>query len=587
MHKILLIESAGTERDHIVELLEQEKFELIVAATGETGLELAQQHRPDLILCALDLEPQADHQAGLPILRAMRLHPELTVIPFVLLTHNPDPIHQRQVMAMGADDCLSRPISDSELIAAIATRLSKQAAITERYITVLRNTAEQLNRLANYDSLTDLPNHRLLSQRLSQLIDAHEPVALLSISLDRLRQVNNTLGYPAGDELLRAAARRLKASLPSSITVARLTGNQFAIILVGDLDSQTLMAVADDLMGVLSQSFSLPGQEVFITTSIGIALCPQHSQDLPTLLRQADAALDWAKQQKSNYCQIYRADMPVVSGDQITLETWLRYALERNEFQVFYQPQMTLGSGRIDGAEALIRWNHPTHGDIPPGRFIPLTEETGLIVPIGEWVLRMACRQAQAWNLAGLAPFQVSVNLSSVQFNHPRLGQSIAAILAETGIDPSTLELELTETALMQDAETAMQTLQELKQLGVRLALDDFGTGYSSLSYLKHLPIDTLKIDHCFVQGCATDQQNQVILQSVIALAHRLDLSVVAEGIETEADLDFLQRQGCDVGQGHLIGLPSDAELLRSQLQSRYPTPFSCAISPTQSIITP
>lgn len=580
MHKILLIESAGTNRDHIVELLEQEKFEPIVAADGESGLELAQRHRPDLILCALDLAPHGDYQAGLPLLRATRLHPELTVIPFVLLTQNSDPLHQRQVMAMGADDCLSSPISDGELITTIATRLSKQAAITERYVTVLRNTAEQINRLAHYDSLTDLPNHRLLSQRLSQLIDAGAPVALLSISLDRLRQVNNTLGYPAGDEVLRAAARRLKASLPSSITIARLTGNQFAVILVGDLEPSALMSVANDLMGVLSQSFSLPGQEVFITTSIGIACYPQHSQDLPTLLRQADAALDWAKQQKSNYCQIYRADMPVVSGDQIALETWLRYALDRQEFEVFYQPQMTLSNGRIDGAEALIRWHHLTHGDISPSRFIPLSEETGLIVPIGEWVLRMACRQAKAWHLAGLGPFRISVNLSSVQLNQPDLSQFIATVLAETDLDPSTLELELTETALMRDADTAVQTLQALKQLGVKLALDDFGTGYSSLSYLKHLPIDTLKIDHCFVRGCATDPQNQAILQSVITLARCLGLSVVAEGIETEADLDFLQRQGCDVGQGHLIGLPLRAEALRSQLQSRQRLPIPQGITP-------
>jgi diguanylate cyclase len=407
-----------------------------------------------------------------------------------------------------------------------------------------------------------------LSQAISESQQPGHRLALLSLSLDRLRQVNNVLGYPAGDALLKASSKRLLASLPYGTTLARLTGNQFAILLPNVESTEAVRAVADNLMDALSRPFSLPGQEVFMTISVGVALCPDHSTDLNTLLRQADAALDWAKNQKSNYCQFYRPDMPVVSGDQIKMETWLRYALERQEFEVYYQPQVNLRSGKVEGVEALIRWHHPQEGNISPAKFVPLAEETGLIVPIGGWVLETVCHQARYWQQIDLGLRHVSVNLSSVQFNQLNLTEQIEKILASAHLAPEQLELEITETALMQDSELAVETLHQLKDLGIRIAIDDFGTGYSSLSYLKKLPIDTLKIDNCFVRGVTTDAKNQVILKSAIQMGHSLDLCIVAEGVETEAEHAFLRQHHCDFVQGFWVGRPMSADKLQDCLKN-------------------
>ncbi|HEY9763150.1 MAG TPA: GGDEF domain-containing response regulator [Trichocoleus sp.] len=560
MEKILVIGQDSTPHKDILRLLVSEGFEVITADEPDAGVETAYIQRPNLIICTLDL----DGGDSRLLLKALQERTELAIIPFILVSDQNEKFYLRECVELGADDCLTLPIADPEILSAIKTRLRKQAQLMEQYAAVLRNTAERLNRLANYDSLTDLPNHHLLYQRLVQAIERsiqkNRSLALLSLSLDRLRQINNTLGYNAGDSLLQAAAKRLRSSLPERAIVARLTGNQFAVLLK-DFDSrQGVQAVANDLLNRLSHPFSLRGQEVFITTSIGVTLYPDDSSDASTLLRQADAALEWAKQQKSNYCQFYRTDIPVVSTDQIVLETWLRYALERQEFEVYYQPQMDLKSHRILGAEALIRWTHPEHGPISPGQFIPLAEETGLIVPIGEWILQETCRQIQTWQQRGLPPLQISVNLSSVQFNQPQLSQTIINALKQANLSPEVLELEITETALMQDSESAIPILNELKALGLKIAIDDFGTGYSSLSYLKELPIDTLKIDTCFVKGATTDLKNQAILTAVIQMAHDLQLTVIAEGVETEAELALLESYRCDIGQGYYIGRPMSAE---------------------------
>ncbi|MEO1740437.1 MAG: EAL domain-containing protein [Cyanobacteria bacterium J06629_9] len=575
MQRILVIEQPGPSRASMVALIESAGYTTITADQGSVGISMAQQ-RPNLVVCGWDLGDMDGHG----VLTALRQDAELMLIPFVLVTDRGDRNHLRRSMELGADDCIVRPFSDAELTGAISTRLRLQAALTNRYVSILRNAAERLNRLAHYDSLTDLPNHRLLYQRMSQAISATQgqehQIALLSLSLDRLRQVNNILGYRAGDELLKAASKRLMASLPQGTTLARLTANQFAIVLVDYADEAAIRQVADNLMDALSRPFSLPGQEVFMTTSIGVAVYPCDSTDLNVLLRQAEAALDCAKRQKSSYCQFYRSDMPVASDQQIKLETWLRYALERDEFEVHYQPQLSLTSGRIEGVEALIRWRHPEQGYISPVEFIPLAEETGLIVPIGQWVLETVCQQAQQWHTHGLGLRHVSVNLSSVQFNQSDLTGQIASILKAHQLAPHFLELEITETALMQDADAAVDTLQQLKAQGIRLAVDDFGTGYSSLSYLKQLPIDTLKIDNCFVRGVVSDPKNQVILTSAIDMGHQLGLSIVAEGVETEAEQAFLSQHRCDYVQGYLLGRPMPPAMLQQRIETQK-RPFTWA----------
>ncbi|MGB5915646.1 MAG: EAL domain-containing protein [Phormidesmis sp.] len=567
MQTILVIEAPSPSRNALVDHLISADFLVNTADDGAAGVRAGRQHRPDVIICSWELDKK---WTGHRVLKAVRKDSELLTTPFILITNQAARSHVRHTMELGADDCLVRPISPAEISNTIAARIKRLTDTSELYVHTLRNTAERLNRLTHYDSLTDLPNYQLLHQRLSQAVHAahksQQPLAFMSVSLDRLRLVNTVMGYPAGDELLKASASRLQACLPPEATLARLTANQFAIFLPNLERSQQAKETAENIIDALSRPFSLPGQEVFVTTSIGIAFLLHQSEDLYSLLRQADAALEFAKKQKSNYCQTYRSDMPLVLSDQIAMETWLRYALERDEFEVYYQPQLNLHSGRIEGSEALIRWHHPDHGYISPTKFIPLAEDTGLIVSIGQWVLETACARAQRWIMQDFGVKYISINLSSVQFNQANLIDSIKNTLATSGLSPQSLELEITETALMQDAESAIEILSELKALGIRIAIDDFGTGYSSLSYLKQLPIDTLKIDNCFVRGATHDLKNQAILQSTIELAHRLSLQVVAEGVENQAEQALLSQYQCDYLQGFWVGRPMSAAAMEKVL---------------------
>ncbi|MEM7793728.1 MAG: EAL domain-containing protein [Cyanobacteria bacterium P01_C01_bin.118] len=566
MQKILLIGPLKVYPATTIQMIEAAGYTVEQAETQAAGLELARAHNPNLIICDWDLRDSNGHE----VLKRIRKDPQVAVTPFILLSSLYDHRHLRQTMELGADDCLLRPFSDETLIAAISTRLKQQETITNHYLSHLRLAAEHLNRLSYYDNLTKLPNHLLFEQRFKHLIETStQPVALISLSLDRLRQINNILGYPAGDSLLQSASHRLRACLPENVTLARLTGNQFAIALSDVVHLGNVRTLATELMDALSRPFSLPGHEVFLTASIGVAMYPDNSQTLPILMRQADAALECAKKQKSSYCQFYQPNMTVATEYQIRLETWLRYALEREEFEVYYQPQLNLRTGCIEGMEALIRWHHPEAGNISPGMFIPLAEETGLIISIGEWVLETACRQARQWQDMNLGLHHMSVNLSSVQFNQGSLSQQVANILHDTGLAPQLLELEITETALMQDAKAAVRTLNELKNLGIRLAVDDFGTGYSSLGYLQKLPIDTLKIDNCFVRGVISDRKNQVILKSAIQMGHDLGLCIIAEGVETRDEQSFLETYQCDFVQGYLIGKPMDAQSIQTYLEKR------------------
>ncbi len=566
MQKILVIEADTAARDARLAYLLQQGYKTLLAEDISTALTLARQHHPDLLLCGLDLSGGDT----LGLLQALQSKTDLSAIPVVVLTSQDEVQYRRRCVALGADDYLVVPFSDEDLQAAIASRLRKREALTGRYNTLMRHTAERLNRLAHYDSLTDLPNYRLLRQRLTQAIQrarsGNQRVALFSLSLDRLRQVNNTLGYPAGDALLRAMARRLMGILPRSTAVARLTGNQFAIVLAAPRGRNELVAIAERIFDSLSHSFSLPGQEVFVTASIGIAVFPEDTHDINTLLRQADAALAWAQGQKSHAYRFYHPDMPMVSNDTIQLETWLRYALERQEFRLLYQPKYHPPSDTIQGAEALIRWRHPEAGEISPGRFIPLAEETGLIVPIGAWVLQSVCQQGAEWLHQGHQPLSLAVNLSSVQLNHARLVQTLNTLFKTYQMPPNCLELEVTETALMQDVDSAIALLRELKSLGVKIAMDDFGTGYSSLGYLRQMPIDTLKIDTCFIRNLPQEPKNQVIVQQVIAMAHALDLQVVAEGVETQAEMELLVQYGCDLIQGYWVSHAIAPEELATKL---------------------
>lgn len=428
--------------------------------------------------------------------------------------------------------------------------------------TTERKQAEgRLHYLAHHDGLTDLPNRVLLMDRLSQALTRapwHKRlVAVLFLDLDHFKRINDTLGHNIGDRLLKDVAARLLTCVRAGDTIARLGGDEFAIVLSDVAQPQDVPKITQKILDALSRPFKLVARQLFITTSIGISLYPDDGQEADTLLKNADAAMYRAKEHGRNNYQFFLSDMNVQATERLALETALHSAVTREEFLLHYQPLVDLRTGKIIGMEALLRWQSPEHGLVSPAQFIPVAEESGLIVPIGQWVLRTACAQNKAWQAEGLPPVRVAVNLSARQFQQENLVETITEVLRETGLDPNALELELTES-IMQDT-AAIQTLRQLKELGVEISIDDFGTGYSSLSYLKRLPINTLKIDQSFVRNMTTDKDDAVIAKTIIGLAHSLHLKAIAEGVETIEQLEFLRSHGCDRIQGYLFSRPLPA----------------------------
>ena len=439
-----------------------------------------------------------------------------------------------------------------------------------------RRAEEEIKQLAYYDSLTGLPNRTLLKDRLGQALAQAErdsrQAGVLLLDLDRFKGLNDTRGHTVGDRLLQSAANRLQELARAGDTVARLGGDEFAIVFVAQDGEQETMHLAKAVLDRFTAPFSFADHDVFSTASIGIALFPADGRDVDTLLKNADIAMYAAKERGRNQYKFFSAEMTQRAEERMALETCLRRALEREEFSLHYQPQINLQDGWIIGMEALLRWQSPDVGQIPPGRFIPVAEDCGLILPIGEWVLRTACRQAASWLAAGYQVPVVAVNISAIQFRQENLAGSIRDILEETGLPASHLELELTETILMEKPERAKETLWELKRLGISLAIDDFGTGYSSLNYLKHFPLDRLKIDQSFVADITTDPNDAAIADAIIALARSLGLSVIAEGVETREQVNFLQTNQCYEMQGYFFSHPVPPEACTGFFTEGLPT---------------
>jgi diguanylate cyclase (GGDEF)-like protein/PAS domain S-box-containing protein len=426
---------------------------------------------------------------------------------------------------------------------------------------MVRQQAEEAVKLvATHDALTGLPNRVMFNQRLSHAIDQSKRhgrhLAVLFVDLDRFKVINDTLGHDAGDELLREVAKRFNEYLRTTDTVARLGGDEFVVLIEDVPDPLYVGSLAQKLITALNTGFTLSGKEYHISGSIGVSTYPDDGDDLQTLLKNADIAMYRAKEQGRNTFQFYTAQMNVHSVERLTMESSLRRALERDEFVVHYQPKVDVRSGRMTGVEALVRWQHPELGLLAPGKFIPLAEETGLIVPIGEWVLRAACVQARAWHGKWLPPLRIAVNLSPRQFLHGDLPREVMRILRDTGLNPAHLELEVTESTVMHNPERAAATLEQLKVMGVNIAIDDFGTGYSSLAYLKRFPIDSLKIDRSFIADLPGDADDAAITCAIITMAHSLRLKVIAEGVETREQSEFLRQHGCDEMQGHYVSPP-------------------------------
>ncbi|TCP55838.1 PAS domain S-box-containing protein/diguanylate cyclase (GGDEF)-like protein [Tumebacillus sp. BK434] len=425
-------------------------------------------------------------------------------------------------------------------------------------ITEKKQAERAISSMAYHDDLTGMPNRRMafdvLNRAIQEAQDQEYYVAIMLLDLDRFKTYNDSLGHIFGDKMIKALGERLTAAFGGDVVAARLGGDEYTLIFprldtINDVETR-----AQELCSLIEQPLLLLGHEVRLTASVGVALYPCEAQDAVSMLRNADTAMYRAKEHGNSFC-LYDPSMDTKAYERMLLETDLRKALERDEFVLWYQPQINLETMRIEGVEALVRWQHPELGLVPPFRFIPLAEETGLIVPLGEWVLRTACQTNKRWQELGLPKLRMGVNLSMRQFRREDLFDTVAGVLAETGLDPADLELEITESMTM-DLEQSLQTLEKLKSLGVQIGIDDFGTGYSSLSYLKKFPIDRLKIDRSFVSDIETDENDRSIVTTILLMAHNLRLKVTAEGVETEAQQDFLKAHGCDDAQGYLYSRP-------------------------------
>lgn len=486
-----------------------------------------------------------------------------------------------RAMRTGAFDYITKPFILEHVEAAVFRalehqRLRREKRRHEEYLEELlsQRTAE-LDHASYHDQQTGLPNRVLFEDRLAQALTLDsggaDSSALLLLDLDGFKTINELLGYQVGDRLLREVAERLCDCVGESVTVARFGGDEFALLVPRVASARDAIRVAHQVREGLRPSFKVKGHELYVRASIGISLSPGDGRDAETLLRHTGAALRRARQQGGNRNEFYAAGMNAEALTRLSLESDLRRALEREEFVIYYQPQYRLsavgGPMRISGVEALVRWRHPELGLIPPADFIPLAEETGLIVPLGEQVLRAACAQNVAWQEAGFSRLRVAVNLSARQFQHRSLSESVLRVLSEVGLDPRWLELELTESSLVIDAGRAIGTLGGLRELGVNIAVDDFGTGYSCLSYLNDLPVDTLKIDRSFVRDATTNARRAKLLKGIVTLAHDLRLRVKAEGVETKEQREMLCRFGCDEMQGYLFSRPVPASEFEAMLR--------------------
>ncbi|HEY9707952.1 MAG TPA: EAL domain-containing protein [Oculatellaceae cyanobacterium] len=575
MNKILVIEDEQAIRLNLLKLLTAEGFQIFSADNGITGVQLAQAEQPDLIICDI-MMPDLD---GYGVLKALRQSPITATIPFIFLSAKAERSDWRQGMNLGADDYLTKPFTRAELLEAIATRLQKRVSLTQRHSLELNQAEAQLNHLLRYNPLTNLPNRLFLQEWFTQLLtrpDAQEPkIPILSIGFEQLDQIHTTLGPASGDLLIQSIAERLQRHVGVQDIVAHLGAAQFVILLTTVSHRQEVAQIATTLLDAFSSPFLIDVHEIVLTAKIGIAFYRRDGLDLDTLIKNASAARDDSKKPGKNPYQFYMASIGAKSQEALLLELELRKALERNEFQVYYQPKVNLKTGKIEGAEALVRWVHPERGFVSPGEFIPLAEKTGFIVPLGEWILKTACCQAQLWQTAGFPSIRIAVNLSGHQLNQPNLRRSVVGILKETGLDPSYLELELTESTVLQNPEAALTTLTELKSLGIQISIDDFGTGYSSLSYLRQFPFDILKIDRSFVCHLTKDDKNVAITTAILQMAQSLNLKVVAEGVETEAELAFFQGHECDEIQGYWFSPPLSAETFGELLSNGKPLPIS------------
>lgn len=534
---------------------------------GET-MGLVAQHAPDVLLLDLNM-PEV---SGFDILAQVRARQDSRYLPVIVLSADSDPSARLRALELGATDFLTKPVDPSELQLRLRNTLAFKA---------------YQDRLADYDALSGLRNRRRFESDLRQIVAAAkapaDKCAVLHVDLDRFKQVNDTLGHRTGDRLLRAAARRIEQiaheveagliarvdEVDARVTTAHVSGDGFAMLLSGLRDADNSDRVARAVVKGFTLPFVIDEHEIYVSASVGVSLYPVDAANAEELLTHAEMAMYHAKGRGRSTFEYFSPEFNARANERLTLEGQLRRAVERGEFLLHFQPKVSVLTGRILGAEALIRWQHPELGMMGPGRFIPVAEETGLIVDLGRWVVEQACRQLAAWQSAGLPPINLSVNVSAAQFQRNSILIVLRDALKATGANPKQLWLEVTESMLMSDVEAGIALLKAVRGLGVRLSIDDFGTGYSSLAYLRRLPLDELKIDRSFLLGVPGEKDSMAIVRAVIAMAHEMNLKVVAEGVENTAQLEYLRAHKCDEYQGYLCSRPVPAEQFAAMLGAR------------------
>lgn len=571
MAKILVIEDDPLILENLLELLEAEDFEGIGAENGQVGLQKINQQKPDLILCDV-MMPELD---GHGVLTALRSNPDTVSIPFIFLTAKGQMSDLREGMNLGADDYLIKPCTAEELVKVIQVRLAKQSAL-EKSVGTDSESLEKIENLLYYDRTTQLPNRLLLRDQftafLEKIAQTSPPkssenqeetpllVPILYIDLDKFSRLNESLNYEIGNEILQEMAKRLQNFMKNHGIIAHVNSDEFVLVFPPASGKNYITKVTKKLQETLAKPLVKNRQELLVTASIGIAIYPQDGDQIDTLLKNAKKAMEKAKERGGNTLSFYNPVFHIGNPHVLTLSAQLSKALERNELKLYYQPQIDLKTGQMVGAEALLRWYHPTRGLTGPNLFIPLAEETGLIESIGEWVIKMACQQMRKIHTSTQQFLNIAVNISPRQLEQPNLREIILEALISSQLESRFLELEVTETSLIQNAHATSRKLNTLKAMGLRLALDDFGIGYSSLSSLQQFPFDVLKIDQSFVKDIPLNPKNNAISESLIFLAHQMKLKVIAEGVETQECLQFLSQHQCDEVQGFFLAKPMPFE---------------------------